>query len=146
LGGAASPATITAPPPGADATFAFSSAAAIGAASRPGRARTLLLLLGSHDLTCSTGHQALRLLSTTTTTGSSSTGVRDSDGRARTARWVGVGGSIGPRRDGKRTSRGDGGGGGFVGFLWPCVGCGGGAAFAFWSSSGVIGTRVVCAL
>ena len=58
--GAASPA-ITAPLPDDGATCAFSSAATIGVASRPGRARAPLLLRGSHDLTCSTGHQPLRL-------------------------------------------------------------------------------------
>jgi hypothetical protein len=90
LGDTASPATIMTSSSGANATFAFSSVADIGAALRPGRARTLILLLGSHDLTCNTGHQALRLLSTTTI-GSSSTGVRDSDGRTQTVRWVGWG-------------------------------------------------------
>jgi hypothetical protein len=35
---------------------------------------------------------------------------------------------------------------GFCGGFVALCGCGGGVAFAFWSSSGVIGTRVVCAL
>jgi hypothetical protein len=123
--GAASPA-ITAPPPDDDATCAFSSAAAIGAASRPGRARTLHLLRGSHDLTCSTGHQPA-------TTASSSSGVRDRDGRARTAKWMGI-----DRASATASGQAESSTKGVWGVLWTCGLC---SAFAF-CSSGLVGTRV----
>ncbi|CAN6244927.1 unnamed protein product, partial [Urochloa humidicola] len=129
---------ITAPAPAADADApcAFSSAAAIGAASRPGRARTLLLLLlGSHDLTCSTGHQPLRCLL-----------HRRRPGLGfRTDRKMGGSGSLGDGERNKATRRvvDEGGLGGFVElwWLWERL------CFCFReSSSGLVGARVACAL
>lgn len=140
---AASPA-LTAPPPDADAACAFSSAAAIGAASRPGRARTLLLR-GSHDLTCSTWHQHHRLLLPLVVDGPVTTRVRGFDGRARNG-----GCRVGSRRASGR-AEGTDRRRGVLAFLVGCVGFSGALCFSpfgvwtgLWATRWALASRALC--